>query len=68
MFLLKSQQVHQTQAHSGHQQQQQQQGHQVQNNHPQTITVVSNPNNSALLTVTANDANNSTGRPQFGCR
>uniref|UniRef100_A0A1I8MGY9 C2H2-type domain-containing protein n=1 Tax=Musca domestica TaxID=7370 RepID=A0A1I8MGY9_MUSDO len=57
------QQIHQTQAQTTHQQQQQQ-AHQVQNSHPQTVTVVSNPNNSALLTVT-NDANN---RPQFVCR
>ncbi|XP_017866689.1 PREDICTED: zinc finger protein 250 isoform X15 [Drosophila arizonae] len=35
--------------------------------HPQTITVVSNPANSTLLTVSTTDANGVT-RPQFVCR
>ncbi|XP_030387789.1 zinc finger protein 2 isoform X12 [Scaptodrosophila lebanonensis] len=35
--------------------------------HPQTITVVSNPANSTLLTVSTTDANG-VARPQFVCR
>ncbi|XP_034479714.1 zinc finger protein 665 isoform X4 [Drosophila innubila] len=35
--------------------------------HPQTITVVSNPSNSTLLTVSTTDANG-VARPQFVCR
>ncbi|XP_017087902.2 zinc finger protein 189 isoform X8 [Drosophila bipectinata] len=41
--------------------------HPGQPTHPQTITVVSNPANSTLLTVSTTDANG-VARPQFVCR
>ncbi|XP_026840697.1 zinc finger protein 436 isoform X21 [Drosophila persimilis] len=48
-------------------QQQLQQPHHHPGQHPQTITVVSNPGNSTLLTVSTTDANG-VARPQFVCR
>ncbi|XP_034652508.1 zinc finger protein 189 isoform X18 [Drosophila subobscura] len=47
--------------------QQLQQPHHHPGQHPQTITVVSNPGNSTLLTVSTTDANG-VARPQFVCR
>ncbi|XP_015040589.1 zinc finger protein 567 isoform X19 [Drosophila miranda] len=44
-----------------------QQPHHHPGQHPQTITVVSNPGNSTLLTVSTTDANG-VARPQFVCR
>ncbi|KAH8269424.1 hypothetical protein KR018_002947 [Drosophila ironensis] len=49
------------------QQQLQQPHHHPGQPHPQTITVVSNPGNSTLLTVSTTDANG-VPRPQFVCR
>ncbi|XP_032307258.1 zinc finger protein 189 isoform X14 [Drosophila ananassae] len=49
------------------QQLQQPHHHPGQPTHPQTITVVSNPANSTLLTVSTTDANG-VSRPQFVCR
>ncbi|XP_017087903.1 zinc finger protein 189 isoform X9 [Drosophila bipectinata] len=49
------------------QQLQQPHHHPGQPTHPQTITVVSNPANSTLLTVSTTDANG-VARPQFVCR